>query len=138
MKTYLIAASLLVPLLACGSPNKPSANELTSGTMAIAAGDFLVASLSLDTRAPLQTQVDWSVIANDLDAFLIRGTCSRDDIISAKPACTMDAVFVGSGTGTTKPETFTTAAVDPGAYTLLVVNRGSQDDTCSFRVTAAN
>jgi hypothetical protein len=138
VQRYLIAAVLLMPLLACGGnssgPNSPTPNEVSAGSMAIAAGDFLATSFTLDTRTPLQTQIDWTVPSNDLDAFLIRGTCSRDDFLNARPACTMEAAVVGAATGTTKPESFTTAAVDAGSYTLLIVNGGSSGDTCTFRV----
>ena len=135
---WLLVLSFLAPLAACGGsggPTGPSSGTVSSGSMTITPGDFAVVAFTLDSRAPLRTQVDWSVPANDVDAFLIRGTCSRDDVLTAKPACTMDAVVVGAGTGITKPESFTTTALDPGPYTLLVVNRGSQNDTCNYQVT---
>jgi hypothetical protein len=139
IRRNIIAAAVLLPLMACGGTSTgPSPNEVSAGSMAITSGEFIVTSFNLDARAPLHVQVDWSNTSNDLDAFLIRGTCSRDDVLTAKPACTMDAVFVGAGTGTTKPETFTTAAVEAGAYTLLVVNRGAGNDSCNFKVTKAN
>jgi hypothetical protein len=125
-------------LSACGGtkgPTTPSDDEVSAGSAAIAAGDFAVVAFTLTSRVPLRTQIDWSVAANDLDAFLIRGTCSRTDVLNALPGCTMDAVVLGSATGVTKPEVFTTTALDPGPYTLLVVNRGSQNDTCNYRVT---
>lgn len=139
----VILAGVLTTLLACSgtSTSPPSGpapqTDVSTGTMAIAAGDFVVASFTLDTRSSLQLRIDWSVASNDLDGFLIRGSCSRDDVLNAKPACTMDAPLVGAGTGTSRPEVFTTAALDAGPYTLLIVNRGG-NDTCTFRVTKSS
>ena len=131
----LFVLTTVATLSACGGPTGPSNNAVSSGSLTIAAGDFSVVAFTLDSRTALRTQIDWTVPLNDVDAFLLRGTCSRDDVLNAKPACTMDAVVVGAATGVTKPELFTTAALDPGPYTLLVVNRGSQNDTCNYQVT---
>lgn len=137
----VMVATVLTATVGCGgastspSPTPAPSTDLFTGTMSIAADDFVVAPFTLDTRSSLQLRLDWSVIAHDLDGFLIRGACSRDDVLSAKPACTMDAALVAAGTGTTKPEIFSTTALDPGPYTLLIVNRGAGSDTCTFRVT---
>ena len=134
----LLMLTLVALVSACGGssgPTSPGNNAVSSGSLTIAPGDFSVVAFTLDARAPLRAQIDWTVPANDVDAFLLRGTCSRDDVLNAKPSCVMDAVVVGSGTGVAKPELFTTAALDPGPYTLLVVNRGSQNDTCNYQVT---
>lgn len=137
----VLVAGVLTASMACGGastsppPGPAPSTDVSTGTVAIAAGDFAVAAFTLDTRSPLQMRLDWSVMANDLDGFLIRGSCTRDDMLSAKPACTMDAALVGAGTGTARPEVFTTAALDAGPYTLLIVNRGGGNDTCTFRVT---
>jgi len=84
---------------------------------------------TLDTAGKLDITVDWTVPANDLDVFLVKGFCTEDQITSQ--TCS----FLATATSTTaKPEKITVSSVVAGDYTVYIANLGPGNESLSWRV----
>jgi hypothetical protein len=77
----------------------------------------------------LEGTVDWTSVANDLNAYLVRGECNYDQLVAGQ------CETLVSSEGTTKPETLRYQSPQASTYTIFIHNRGPGDESVSFLVT---
>ncbi|HJS59931.1 MAG TPA: hypothetical protein VKA01_17620 [Vicinamibacteria bacterium] len=76
----------------------------------------------------LEITVDWTFASNDLDFGVARGAC--DLAMVATDQC----VEVASAESTTKPERLSLPSFQAGAYTLVIANLGSGNESGTYQV----
>jgi hypothetical protein len=73
---------------------------------------------------------DWSSVSNNVDLYLVDGTCSAFPSDPGPPAC--PRIYAAAEEVATKPEVLA-ACVSGGSYLIILVNRGPGGDTGTFR-----
>jgi hypothetical protein len=87
-----------------------------------------VATFATTRAGDLEIILDWTSADNDLDALLIRGDCTPEQLIALE--CSVGAIADGAS----KPERFGIANAPVGTYTFFVINLGSTSESYSFQV----
>ncbi len=141
---FAFGLTLVLALGACGGGGSPSGPSTPPPTPQPTPTPPVVVSqgggpLEVDfvARVPFTTSqsgtlditLDWTFATNDLDVFLLRGTCSFDDFFDE--VCPTLAFSVST---TAKPEKIRFAGAAAGAYTLFVGNIGPADESASYQV----
>jgi hypothetical protein len=137
MKGRHLALALAALLPACGrdsvtAPPPPPAPVTT----VIGEGSYdglepegaAVATFANPRAGDLEIVLDWTSAENDLDALLIRGDCTPDQLVALE--CDVGAVADGSD----KPERFGIGNAPAGTYTFFVINLGSTTESFSFQI----
>jgi hypothetical protein len=88
-----------------------------------------VATFETRTAGDLEIVLDWTLAENDLDALLIRGECTLEQLIALQ--CDVGAIADSS---TDKPERFGISNAPAGRYTFYVINLGSSTESYSFQI----
>jgi hypothetical protein len=94
--------------------------------------DFAVVWFGVDRAGMLTSTVDWANAANDLDSAVLRGRCTREELVAETPGCDETAVLVLDDS-LDKPSVLH-AFVDAGEYTLVIISFGPGSDTASYRL----
>jgi len=87
-----------------------------------------VATFTTAQAGHLEIVLDWTLADNDLDALLLRGECTLEELVALQ--CNVGAVADGPD----KPERFGIADAPAGTYSFYVVNLGSSTDSFSFQI----
>lgn len=130
--TFLVSIGL-VAIGACGGgSNAPSPMpQVIQGSVMVEPFDLAAIQFRVATSGQLSGQVNWNDPKNDIDTAIVRGTCSREQLVALAPGCGESAVVV-LDEGLAKPSRLTTS-LDAGDYTLVISNSGPNVDTCSYR-----
>lgn len=147
--TLAAGLSLLLTLGACGGGSNCSKNPtavecsppptptptprvtsvVDTGQGMLPARVALMRPLAITEVGAFDATVDWTFTANDLDVFLMRGTCTFTQFV------TNQCAVVASATGTTGKQERIRAANQPaGAYTFVVANFGPGDESIAYQV----
>jgi hypothetical protein len=136
-----VAAAVLTT--ACGGDSSPAAPTPPVTTpppppvsRVVAQGSFggldpmFLAPVSFATAAPgtLEINVDWTFAEDDVDAFLVKGSCTIDQFNGG--TCPFAAV----ADGTQKPERLRLANAEAAQYTLYIGNLGPKSEAVSFQI----
>jgi len=84
-------------------------------------------SFTVDAVGKLEVTVVWTYATNDIDLFLVKGTCTEEQLDN--DACTFLATAVSE---TRKPERLSLASATTGLYTLYAVNWGPEDESAAM------
>jgi len=76
----------------------------------------------------LEGTVDWTSAANDLNAYLVKGECTYDQLNAGQ------CETLVSSEGTNKPETLRYQSPQASSYTIFIHNRGPGDESVTFQV----
>jgi hypothetical protein len=88
-----------------------------------------MATFATTGAGDLEIVLDWTFAENDLDALLIRGECSPEQLIALQ--CDVGAI---ADSTTAKPERLGISDAPAGTYTLYVINLGASTESFSFQV----
>lgn len=77
----------------------------------------------------IDATVDWTFATNDVDALLVAGNCSFEQVEAGE--CPILAAAVSASA---KPERLTVPNVAPGIYTFFIGNAGPEDESVSFQI----
>jgi hypothetical protein len=107
----------------------PRVTVLDTGQGTLPALVALMRPLATTETGAFDATVDWTFTSNDIDVFLMRGTCTFTQFVTNQ--CTV----VASATGTTGKQERVRAANQPaGAYTFIVANFGPEDESIAYQV----
>ena len=110
-------------------PPPPVTRVLDAGQGQLPARVALLRPLTTNEAGSFEMIVDWTFAANDIDVFLMRGTCTFAQLIADQ------CVVAASGTSVgTKQERFRLANQAAGTYTLVVANFGPGDESVAYQV----
>jgi hypothetical protein len=87
-----------------------------------------VASFPTNQAGDLEIVLDWTLAENDLDALLMRGECTLEQLIALQ----CDVVAIADGAD--KPERFGIPNAPAGTYTFYVINLGATTESFSFQI----
>jgi hypothetical protein len=135
-----LALALAALLSACGSdsvtapptpppPPAPVTSVIGEGSYdGLEPDDAAMATFATTRAGDLEILLDWTSADNDLDALLIRGDCTPEQLIALE--CSVGAIADGSA----KPERFGIANAPAGTYTFFVINLGATTESFSFQI----
>ena len=129
-----MAAAVLAAVAAgCGGGvSAPTATEIRETVHLVAPREAVAAAqLSLGERGTIEVSVDWTVAANNIDVYATPGECASTATTLTASSC----VVAETASLAAKPERLSFPGVPGGVYRVFVVNRGSQSDTVTVRVT---
>ena len=134
--TSMLVMSLAVAgLTGCNGDTMTNPSDLPpqtlTGSGSLPVFSFAVVPVPIDRQGTISAIVDWNILTNDLDALLLRGTCTGLQFESVAGCRSDDAI--GFDRTFSKPAFFE-VDVMPGDHTLVVVNRGPFDDVYVYRV----
>lgn len=148
MVSLLSAGVLSLGLIACGggegSSSPTAATPVTPPTppppvtTVIAQGSFTGLGPRVLGRLPpftttatstLEAVVDWTHATNDVDIYLVRGTCAFEQFVAGR--CDVVAF---SESVSAKPERIRVAAAPAGTFELLIGNLGPTEEACSYQI----
>ena len=86
------------------------------------AGYFVVVKTLIS--GTLEGSVDWTFASNEVHIFWGRGDCTLN------PSCEL----IAQNTGSSKPKMVSAVNASPGTYSLIVLNRGTTNESISYRV----
>ncbi len=116
------------------APRSFRSRVLQSGVALVPALDITLVFFAADQPGVVTATVDWSDTGNDIQAALLRGRCTREQIEYEFPECDASALVAISDEENPVKPVILTASVAAGRYTLLIVNFGPRADTVSYRV----
>jgi hypothetical protein len=136
----LACAVLLLPACGGDGPTRPTTTTtlpppppapivVTQGAGPIAVDDVGFIEFTTGAVGRLDITVDWTFVTNDVDVFLVRGTCTDDQILNG--TCSFLTFSVSA---TAKPERLSVPNAPAGRYTLYAANFGPGDESASFQV----
>ena len=130
----MAAAVLAAATIGCGGgTTDPTATEIRETVHAVAPQQAVAAAqLSLGERGTVEVSVDWTVATNNIDVYATPGDCLNTPSALTVASCLVLAETVGIAD---KPERLSFPGVPGGVYRVFVVNRGSQADTVTVRLT---
>jgi len=90
---------------------------------------LLAVPFNTDAAGSIEAKVDWTFASNDVDIYLVRGSCTLEQFQTA--ACPF---VVNSDRSTAKPEKITATSQTAGSYTLYIGNWGPAEESVSFQI----
>ena len=93
--------------------------------------EAMLARVPFDTSSTgtIEATVDWTFATDDVDIYLVRGTCTLDQFnTSTCPFVTF------SQSASTKPERISAGNQAAGSYNLYIGNRGPAQESVSFQI----
>jgi hypothetical protein len=135
----VVCAVLLFPACGKDSPTNvppptlppappPAPRVVAEGAGSIPVDEVGFVQFTTDATGRLEVTVDWTFAANDIDIFLVRGSCTEDQIIAGS------CPFLAFSTSVTaKPERLSVPGATAGQYTLYAANFGPGDESASFQ-----
>jgi len=138
--TVMVAVSVLP---GCGSSTTPTptpsptptpAPPIVQTVVASGSGSLPVLNLVLipfttTATGRIEVTVDWTFGTNDVDVYLVRGSCSFDQFVTQQ--CNL---VTFSESTTAKPERISAPGAAAGSYVLLIGNLGPSDESVAFQV----
>jgi hypothetical protein len=136
----VLALALAAPFLACGGggvttpptpppPPAPVTTVIGEGSyQGLEPDGAAMASFPTSRTGDLEIVLDWTSADNDLDALLIRGDCTPEQLVALQ--CNVGAIADTSD----KPERMRLPAAPAGTYTFYVINLGSTTEAFSFQI----
>src|SRR5919106_1811894 len=140
MRRGSMAAGMLVALLpGCGGdsvsapppPPAPVTELIVQGSFSgvTPGGGVALAPFSTSRMGTLRITVDWTFASNNMDVALVRAPCDPPQFLA------LTCAIVGvSESPTAKPEILTLPNTVSATYRLFVSNRGTTDESISYRV----
>jgi hypothetical protein len=120
-------ASPTAVTLATPPPPPPAPRVIAQVAGPIPAETAAYTQFTVDATGKLEVTVDWTYATNDIDLFLVKGTCTDEQIDSG------DCSFLATATSEDrKPERVSVASAATGLYTLYAVNWGPEDESASM------
>lgn len=111
-------------------PPLPVSRVIAEGSMSGLEPFFLAAiPFVTSVTGTLQASVDWTFPNNDIDIYLVQGSCTIEQFNNN--TCPFAAFSVSA---TAKPERVELPNAQPANYTLYVGNLGSSTEAFSFQV----
>ena len=134
----IVSVLLALALPSCGGGGSP-AEPSTPARQVVAQGGFSIGRVgasnfvvffpfSTSRNGQLDITVDWTFASSDLDFGVARGACDLAMVIAEQ------CVEVGSADSTTKPERLSIPSFQAGAYTLVIANLSSVDESGTYQV----
>jgi hypothetical protein len=135
-----VALALAALLPACGGdsvtapptpppPPAPVTTVIGEGSLSGLEPDAAALATFATTQAgDLEVVLDWTFAENDLDALLIRGECTPEQLIALE--CNVGAIADSAA----KPERLGISNAPAGTYTFYVINLGATTESFSFQV----
>lgn len=93
--------------------------------------ELMLARVPFDTPSTgrIEATVDWTFATDDVDIYLVRGTCTLDQFNTGTcPFVTF------SESASTKPETISAGNQAASSYSLYIGNRGPAQESVSFQI----
>jgi hypothetical protein len=116
-----------------GGTTDPTATEIRETVHVVAPREAVAAAqLSLAERGTVEVSADWTVAANNIDVYATPGDCFTTPSALSIESCLVLAQTVGIAD---KPERLSFPGLPGAVYRVFVVNRGSQPDTVTVRLT---
>ena len=137
-RSLALAMAALLPGCGSNSPTSPPTPPTPPPpvTTVIGEGSYsglepqgaAVANFATAQAGDLEIVLDWTLAENDLDALLISGECTPEQLIALQ--CNVGAIADTSD----KPERLAIANAPVGTYTFYVVNLGASAESFSFQI----
>ena len=141
MRRRCLALALTALLPGCGGdsvtapptpppPPAPVTTVIGEGSLSGLEPDAAAMATFATTQAgDLEIVLDWTLAENDLDALLIRGECTPEQLTALQ--CDVGAI---ADSTTDKPERLGISNAAAGTYTFYVINLGATTESFSFQV----
>jgi hypothetical protein len=111
-------------------PTPPPPEVVSSLSGAALEAEYMGRMVFTTARAgALEITVDWTYATNDVDAMIVTGDCSYDQLEADQ--CSILGVAVSE---TAKPEKMQIASAPAGTYTIFIGNLGPGDESISYQV----
>jgi len=120
----VMVACVALGLAGCGgSPSSPSDQpQLIEGTISLPGYDGNLVNFTATRAGTLSASVDWVSAEIDVDIFLLKATCTLEQLLFDLAGCAWSD-SVAKDESYAKPAVFSTT-VTPGGYTLVLANLG--------------
>lgn len=131
-----IAVAAAIAFYGCaGGVSDPTATETRVYTQFVAPSQAAAAAdVRLGSRGgTVEVVADWTLAGNNIDVYATSADCF--DFSTSVIAVTQCLALAEAAGQTVKPERLTLSGAAGGTYRLFVVNRGSQPDTVTVRLT---
>jgi hypothetical protein len=109
-------------------PPPPAPTVVRQGAGPIPAETVGFVDFTTTLPGRLDVTVDWTFATNDVDIFIVRGSCTDDQL--RNDTCPFLAMATSE---TAKPERLSVPNAAAGLYTLYVANFGSSDESVAFQ-----
>lgn len=131
-RTGVAAAIVAAGTVGCDGTTAPTATEIRESVHAVPPQEAVTAAqLTLGERGTVEVSADWTFAGNNIDVYATPGDC-----INTPSALTIASCLVlAQAAGAEKPERLSFPGVAGGIYKIMVVNRGSESDTVTVRLT---
>ena len=112
-------------------PPPPVTRVVAEGAFA-GLGRFILAEVPFSTpeRGDIAVTVDWTFETDDVDIFLVKGSCTVDEFNNG--TCLFETLSTSS---TAKPEMLSLSGAEAADYSLYIGNRGPDEEAVSYVVT---
>ena len=127
-------AGALVLLLSagCGGATDPTATEVHESIHSVAPLQRVeAAQISIGDRGTIEVSADWTRARNDIDVYATPGDCFETPSALSIESC----IVLAEAAGSAKPERLSFPGAAGGSYKVYVVNRGSETETVTVRLT---
>ena len=132
--TSMLAVTCALAGLGCGGTlMEPSGMGLIAqGNVALQAGSFAAVPVQVNRSGTLTSIVNWNDFFNDIDTWLLRGTCMPAQVAADEVGCRrQDTLAVDDSQ---RRPSVLTASVTPGAHTLVLFHFGSITDIVTYSI----
>jgi hypothetical protein len=121
---------------ACGGNDSATAPSNTpppaQGSVSLGLYQLAIVSIRVDRGGSLTARLNWASATNDINAALLPRACTLEQVLLDAPGCN-DAAATVFDQSAAKP-TVLNAAVQPGSYTLVLLNFGPGAETVSYQL----
>ena len=109
------------------APPQPQRSLVGSGSapgLGVYPNDYLRVLINVTQAGTLELSADWTFASDSVGIFLGQGDCLNN----------LSCPSLGQNISASKPKTLTVPNVQPGTYSLLVVNYGPNRESVSYQV----
>ena len=139
VENLLDVAYAVAGLTGCGGDKGLSPSAITlirEGSEVLPARSTFIVPFSIEREGQLFTRVDWNNRSNELNAAVLRGTCTATQVVLGEAGCSTDPSdgdTRGANFASQRPLLFDWPVM-PGDHTLVVINLGVSDDIFFYRL----
>jgi len=112
------------------SPSPPVKTLITQGSFSgLGERNLSYVPFNTDATGTIEATVDWTFTTDNVDIYIVRGTCTVDQFNSGTcPFVTF------SESASAKPERVSASNQAPGSFNLYIGNRGPAEEAVSYQV----